>query len=309
MNSTFTTTQNVVQHAALRPADDCPGSRTNVTNDPIHRQAPALRSPQRPPQPRAGIYVARIPGGHVTTRPTTTPLRIRIVHRSPVYAQGLSDILAGKGRHIVVDPDDINASGTESMSQMLIAHIDEPALAELTADEPETKLILIINTPEQGEYQRALALDPIGVFSETDTPETINMVVTAAATGQTVLPHHVMKHLATESVITTPAGVWLSDNDTVILTALAHGQTIGALAKQIGYSERATHSILAKLYRRLNVANRSEAIALAARWGMTQQNVDQYQPQNPILAPSARMRTRRKASDVSKIGLNAEASA
>ena len=226
-----------------------------------------------------------------------------------MYAQGLSDILAGKGRHIVVDPDDINVSGTESMSQMLIAHIDEPALAELTADEPETKLILIINTPEQGEYQRALALDPIGVFSETDTPETINMVVTAAATGQTVLPHRVMKHLATESVITTPAGVWLSDNDRVILTALAHGQTIGALAKQIGYSERATHSILAKLYRRLNVANRSEAIALAARWGMTQQNVDQYQPQNPILAPSARMRTRRKASDVSKIGLNAEASA
>lgn len=57
----------------------------------------------------------------------------------------------------------------------------------------------------------------------------------------------------------------------MMLQALAHGSTVHELAQEVGYSERELFRILADLYRRMGVSNRSEAIVQVAMWGFLEQ--------------------------------------
>lgn len=60
----------------------------------------------------------------------------------------------------------------------------------------------------------------------------------------------------------------LSDVELGWLRALRRGETVAQLAVEGGLSERTMHRRLASLYRRLGVANRTDAVALAERLGL-----------------------------------------
>jgi DNA-binding NarL/FixJ family response regulator len=61
---------------------------------------------------------------------------------------------------------------------------------------------------------------------------------------------------------------WITPEEVEWLRFLAEGATVHELAEKVGYSERALYRVLHGLYGRLRVANRTEAILQAQRWGL-----------------------------------------
>jgi DNA-binding CsgD family transcriptional regulator len=49
---------------------------------------------------------------------------------------------------------------------------------------------------------------------------------------------------------------------------MANGQTVGELARAVGYSEREMFRLLRSLYERMGVRNRTEALLKAAQSGL-----------------------------------------
>lgn len=95
------------------------------------------------------------------------------------------------------------------------------------------------------------------------------MTIDAALDGHVLMPRDIARSLAT----TRPSGCSrsrdrLSDEDVVVLRSIAEGQTVVQIAELIHRSERDTYRALAKLWKRLGVENRSEAIVYAARCGI-----------------------------------------
>jgi DNA-binding NarL/FixJ family response regulator len=87
----------------------------------------------------------------------------------------------------------------------------------------------------------------------------------AAMEGRTVLPIPVAQQLAREAARWCPP---LADEEIGWLRKLAHGVPVSQLAEESFHSERDMYRVLARLYARIGVAGRAEAIVAATRWGI-----------------------------------------
>jgi DNA-binding NarL/FixJ family response regulator len=196
-------------------------------------------------------------------------ISIVVVHNSEIYAHGLATALHHHGYGTVVNPSNLLGLIDQQAPDVLVCHVDEPVVPEILRRQPQVVVVAVIDKDEAAEYQRGFAIGAAGILTATATTDHAIRTVEAAAKGYAYLPHPIARHLAVTSATPTPAGTGLTDTETDILDALTHGATISAIANKIGYSERQTHKILKRLYQRLGVANRAEAITLAARWNIT----------------------------------------
>jgi DNA-binding NarL/FixJ family response regulator len=201
----------------------------------------------------------------------TSDVRIGIMHESEIYAAGLTSALTATGFDAEINPGDISAwlSDHPPERSLLIAKATEAELAGMLVTNPRARLILIVSGQDSSEYQRAFAMGAVGVFSSTCSADSVVAVVNAALNNTVCLPYNVVRQMATTAIVPTADGIWLSDTDRSILTGLASGQRVAAIAQTIGYSERTAYNVLNQLYRRLGITNRSEAISLAGKWGLT----------------------------------------
>jgi DNA-binding NarL/FixJ family response regulator len=86
----------------------------------------------------------------------------------------------------------------------------------------------------------------------------------AAMEGRTVLPIAVAQQLARRAATDCPP---LSAEEIEWLRKLAHGVPVSQLAEESFHSERDMYRVLGRLYARIGVAGRAEAIVAATRWG------------------------------------------
>ncbi|GEM_PF-3334946 len=101
-----------------------------------------------------------------------------------------------------------------------------------------------------------------------DTPEQLASAVQAVLAGNVVMRAGLAAQLAQDAHTRTHHQANISDEELRWLTQLASGMSVMELAAHEGYSERTLFRMLARLYRRLNVTSRGEALIVAARAGM-----------------------------------------
>jgi DNA-binding NarL/FixJ family response regulator len=100
-----------------------------------------------------------------------------------------------------------------------------------------------------------------------DAPvDTIIAVLRAALDEHVLLPIDLAHALAAANH-KEPDG-WITDQEADWLRQLNTGITVAKLAEKVGYSERSLYRLLHDLYGRMQVTNRSQAIAKAARLGL-----------------------------------------
>jgi DNA-binding NarL/FixJ family response regulator len=121
-------------------------------------------------------------------------------------------------------------------------------------------------TPEA--YAEALQVGATGVVAMDAEFDQVVAVVRAAASGLTLLPRRVAKALCRTQAGPVPQ---LLTRERAWLRHLADSGTVGSLAAQSGYSEREMYRLLGGLYARLGAGNRTEALLLAERWGLLQE--------------------------------------
>ncbi|GAA4949084.1 hypothetical protein GCM10023334_062530 [Nonomuraea thailandensis] len=190
-------------------------------------------------------------------------IRIAVSDPLPVFRRGLKATLDGDGRR-VDEPDDLLtwARGKERPAAVLLtlgSAADWSLLSQLVEAEPGLLVIAVLDEAGEETYVNALTAGAVGAVPRDARPEAVRQVVEAAVRGTSLLPAGVVRALVARAAGGRAGGV-PSAREIEWLRRLSQGTTVGRLADEVGYSERAMFRQLSDLYAKLHVKNRMEAL-------------------------------------------------
>ncbi|HWD82775.1 MAG TPA: response regulator transcription factor [Kribbella sp.] len=132
------------------------------------------------------------------------------------------------------------------------------------------RIVLIGSSIDDDALLTAVQLGVSGVLRRTEaTGDRIVHLVRAAAAGDGNLPTELMGRLLGQpsSVRRLPAA-GLTDRETQVLRLVADGKDTQEIARELSYSERTVKNVLHDVTSRLQLRNRSHAVAYALRQGL-----------------------------------------
>lgn len=196
-------------------------------------------------------------------------IRIAICDPASSYRRGLGAALAGAG--FVLEESDEGPGGVlmdvDAALFTVRSASDWQVLREILAVNATLTLVALLVDPSPDRHAEALRSGAHAAVPWEAAPEDIVEVVRAALDGKTLLATPVARAIAGSGPALFDPG-WITDDEIAWLRLLAGGATVQQLAEKVGYSERALYRMLHGLYGRMRVANRTEAILQASRWGL-----------------------------------------
>ena len=193
---------------------------------------------------------------------------IALVGLSPVYAHGLrlGFTSAGLRCSAVAAVGDLPPLLDTAQLVAVVPHTDASALASLQLQASgRLQGVHVLPDGSVQTYADALRAGATGAFPADAELDHVLRVVRSAAVGQTLLPLRVASALSRRRAGSPPQ---LERHERQYLRRLADGGTVGGLARSAGYSEREMYRLLSAVYARLGATNRTEALLLAERWGL-----------------------------------------
>ena len=172
------------------------------------------------------------------------------------------------------------------------AEVDAAEVAIVVADEVDGDAIRVIRALQRNGCPRvvlvASRLDDAGLVAAVEcgaaglvrraeaTPERLVAVITSAAAGEGAVPPdllgRLLEHLGRlQRQVLAPRGLTftgLSERETEILRLVADGYDTSEIANRMAYSERTVKNALHDVTTRLQLRNRSHAVAYALREGL-----------------------------------------
>lgn len=139
------------------------------------------------------------------------------------------------------------------------------------------RIVLIGSTIDDDALMTAVELGVSGVLRRTEaTADRIVHLVQAAAAGDGSLPPDLLGRLLgqvsrMQRQVLAPRGLshtGLSDRETQVLRLVADGKDTQEIARELSYSERTVKNVLHDVTSRLQLKNRSHAVAYALREGL-----------------------------------------
>lgn len=194
---------------------------------------------------------------------------ITVVDRVPVYRHGLAAAVrrcSSSVAELSILADLRLVGGDEVVVAVIREETDWDVLGGVCTSPAEPTVVAVLPTLTAGMVERALLIGVHGVVEISAEPEDIAQVVTAAVGRLTILPSAVAKEVARHR--SSRADIGLSDGEIEWLRALAHGLTVSDLARGAGYSEREMYRLLARVYAKLGVKRRTEALFHAHAVGL-----------------------------------------
>lgn len=122
---------------------------------------------------------------------------------------------------------------------------------------PHQTVIVFLHREEEKLYRRAFQMGAKGVGCWKSSQHEISSVVNSALRGRALLPSGVAQELVLNSGQDSP----LTDQEELWLSKMAGGATTRQLARESDMSERSIYRALGRLYQKLNVASRLEAVS------------------------------------------------
>ncbi|MFF0267326.1 LuxR C-terminal-related transcriptional regulator [Kribbella sp. NPDC004536] len=132
------------------------------------------------------------------------------------------------------------------------------------------RIVLIGSSIDDDALMTAVQLGVSGVLRRAEaTGDRIVHLVQAAAAGDGNLPTGLMGRLLGQpSTVRRLPGSGLSDRETQVLRLVADGKDTQEIARELSYSERTVKNVLHDVTSRLQLRNRSHAVAYALRQGL-----------------------------------------
>lgn len=199
-------------------------------------------------------------------------LRVSIVGGSPLARKGLESSLSAAGVEVVASRD--VAAGWQPVRDggavvMICGGADDQEAIETFVEEhPLIPLVAIVDTDSVEDLVRPLRWGAISAVAESEDPSALIAALGAGAHGLAVASPQLLQSLVQRLPDSSDLGSLLTDQETDWLQRMMDGQTVGDIAEQDGYSERALFRNLKRLYQRLGVKNRTEALVWAGRHGL-----------------------------------------
>ena len=199
-----------------------------------------------------------------------TKLKILVVDDHAIVREGLVAILKFQKDLAVVDEAEDGAIAVQKVRELkpdvVIMDLMMPnmsgadATAEIMRESPDTKILLLTSYGTSAELSRAFASGAIGAITKTLPKEELLAAIRDVAAGVRVVSPEISQTLQEDA--TTPS---LTPRQLEILHSLTRGLTNDDIAHEFGLSKAGVKFHLLTIFRKLNVANRTEAVGLASR--------------------------------------------
>ena len=207
-----------------------------------------------------------------------------MVDDHPLFTRGLSLLLpevSGGRVRVVGTTDDASAAAAlvqRARADVAVVDVQMPppggarAIAAIRRVEPLVRVVAMSGFGEAEAALEALRAGAIGFLPKTAAPESLVGPLLAVLDGWSVVPEELLRGLLERAVPTEDDGIAgrLTADERRLWRLIAAGSGTVDIATTLHVSERTAKRLVAQLLRRLHVATRVEAAALAGRVGLRQ---------------------------------------
>jgi DNA-binding NarL/FixJ family response regulator len=147
------------------------------------------------------------------------------------------------------------------------------ATRSILAENPGVKVVIVTGVDADVSVLQALKAGASGYMLKDSHAEAIASAVLAAAAGEQVLSGAVvsrMLHLTERSIKPKEFYNGLTDREIEVLRMLARGMTTKQVAYKLAVSHKTIRNHVSNVYRKLHVADRSQAVLYALRKGLVE---------------------------------------
>jgi DNA-binding NarL/FixJ family response regulator len=192
---------------------------------------------------------------------------VAVVDSVPIFRRSLAFACANAGVQ-ALEFDTLASVSTIEVPAAVVASLrseqDWDHFAAYAADGCTQPLIVVIPNSSPPIIELAISLGASAFIDGAASPDDAVETIHAALGQKTLMPSDVLHELVTrrgdEALLAPSELEWLK--------RLASGMTVADLAEHAGYSQRQMFRQLSKLYARLGVRGRREALAYAERAGL-----------------------------------------
>lgn len=195
---------------------------------------------------------------------------VAVVDRFPSFRRGIAAALREEGLSAEEVTDLCSWAATKSNATALAAIRSTDDLEGIAVARTVNSQLTVVGIQEGCTLCTTRDAFRNGVAAVVDVrtgiAEMVEAIVTASQ-GMTTLPTAIVWDLASGRG-QPPTQCHVAPHEAEWMRELAGGATVTQLARRAGYSEREMYRCLNRLYTRLGVKNRAEALVLAVRWGL-----------------------------------------
>ena len=134
------------------------------------------------------------------------------------------------------------------------------ATAGIRETSPETQVVILTSFGTSDGLSQALANGAIGAVLKSETENELVLAIRHAAAGKSHVTEEIRSQLAAEPPL--PA---LTPRQLDVLKSITNGLSNPDIAQELGIDMATVKTHIAKIFEKLGVANRSEAVAVALR--------------------------------------------
>jgi DNA-binding NarL/FixJ family response regulator len=196
-----------------------------------------------------------------------------------IVREGLRQFVAGVPG---VDKVETAASGEEVLARyphehpdLVLMDVRMPGLGgleatrRLVAAHPEAKVIMLTAADDRDQVAAAVSSGARGYLLKDVSHEELCAAVAHALDGMDLVEPSLRRALVSrEPVRTSPPQAQLTERELQVLTGMSQGKSNGAIGRELYLSEDTVKTHARRLFRKLGVNDRAQAVALGFRRGL-----------------------------------------
>jgi len=203
-------------------------------------------------------------------------IRTYVYAADPISAAGLASALRGEPEILVVGDHEID---TASVALIVADEVDPETTRVISAIQRNgcPRVVLVVTRLDDSGLMAAVEAGGCGILRrEEATAERLVAAIRAAAAGDGSLPPDLLGRLLNQvgqlqRQVLAPRGLSFSgftERELEVLRHLADGRDTAEIASILAYSERTVKNVIHEITTRLQLRNRSHAVAYAVRQGL-----------------------------------------
>jgi DNA-binding NarL/FixJ family response regulator len=216
----------------------------------------------------------------------SSPVRVVVADRQPLFRRGVADVIADEPDLVVVGETDDAAVLADVVTRGR-AHVvlldlgvrggGVEACAVLRDTQPEVRVVVLAHAEDDADLAGAVRAGARGYLLKDTTPAELVNAVRAVAAGSSLLSPAMATRLLDEFAVLVrrqdgPAegSGSLSRRELEVLTLVAQGLNNRAIAERLFISENTVKNHIRNIHEKLQVHSRMEAVVRAVREGVLQ---------------------------------------
>lgn len=208
---------------------------------------------------------------------------VLIVDDQTLFRSGLARLLADDGRLLVLGEAE---NGLEALQQLeslrpdvVLMDLKMPvmdgleATRRITGSASDSKILILSELGMDWEVLAALEAGASGYVLKDAKPDAVVSSILAVSCGEQVLASEAARSVlnaATGRSVAAESWGCLTSRELVVLRLIATGYPNRAIAQQLGISDKTVRNYASRVYEKLHIADRSQAVLYAARRGLVQ---------------------------------------